>query len=116
MCVCVSVCVCVCVYVCVCVFVWGRCTFGSPVVYCTQCSHSEDGLIHNRSCKRPRTPNTQGDWYRGDAASLARFSASELLYVLCALVRLKEEEVRARGGAGGGAGRGRRARLPTCTP
>eukprot|EP00198_Chlamydomonas_reinhardtii_P000884 XP_001690219.1 predicted protein [Chlamydomonas reinhardtii] len=34
----------------------------------------------------------QGDWYRGDAASLARFSASELLYVLCALVRLKEEE------------------------
>ncbi|KAG2425382.1 hypothetical protein HXX76_013796 [Chlamydomonas incerta] len=34
----------------------------------------------------------QGDWYRGDAASLARFSAAELLYVLCALVALKEAE------------------------
>ncbi|KXZ55061.1 hypothetical protein GPECTOR_3g219 [Gonium pectorale] len=34
----------------------------------------------------------QGDWYRGDATSLARFSATELLFVMCALVHLKELE------------------------
>ncbi|GLC59974.1 hypothetical protein PLESTB_001559800 [Pleodorina starrii] len=34
----------------------------------------------------------QGDWFRGDVASLARFSAGELLYVMCAIVHLKELE------------------------
>ncbi|PNH11580.1 Serine/threonine-protein phosphatase 2A regulatory subunit B'' subunit gamma [Tetrabaena socialis] len=34
----------------------------------------------------------QGSWFRGDAASMARLSGGELLYVMCALVHLKELE------------------------
>ncbi|GIL55564.1 hypothetical protein Vafri_11020, partial [Volvox africanus] len=34
----------------------------------------------------------QGDWFRGDVASMARFSAEELLHVMCVIVHLKEME------------------------